>query len=185
MGVYTHNTTSVGGYDFSDVVADESYVGLAGASRMLLENVQNEQMMFDAVIANDFTEVGLALEGADYQIYALQEAAMGGIWEKIKAFFKKLVEKIKGLFHSFMARINGVFIRDKKELLTKYKNEIIKEDCSEMKYKWSEPKKGTLSQAYTSVDGINGILNEFIKSFLDDTLHQDSIDDDKLTNILE
>ena len=63
----------------SEIVADESYVGLAGASRMLLENVQNEQMMFDAVIENDFAEVSLMSEGANAEIYALQEAALGGL----------------------------------------------------------------------------------------------------------
>lgn len=181
MGVYTKNRTNLGSYDFSNIVADESYIGLAGASRMLLENVQNEQMMFDAVVANDFTEVGLALEGADSQIYALQEASMSGILEKIKSFFKKIVEKIKGLFHSFMARINGVIIRDNKELLTKYKNEIIKKDCSNMKYKWSEP-KSKLDKADMSVTSINESLNGAIDSVF---AVVDSNSDDKTIKSLE
>ena len=159
MGVYSHNRTSLGSsIDMSEIVADESYVGLAGASRMLLENVQNEQMMFDAVIGNDFAEVGLMTEGANEEIYALQEAALGGLFEKIKAFLKKIVEKIKGLFHSFIARISGVITRDNKQLLKKYKAEVLKKNCKDMKYKWSKP-TGKLDGAASSVDEITTAIN--------------------------
>lgn len=159
MGVYSHNRTSLGSsIDMSQIVADESYVGLAGASRMLLENVQNEQMMFDAVIENDFAEVSLMSEGANAEIYALQEAALGGLIDKIKAFLKKIVEKIKGLFHSFMARISGVITRDNKQLLKKYKAEVLKKNCKDMKYKWSKP-TGKLDGAARSVDDITNSLN--------------------------
>lgn len=160
MGVYSHNRTSLGSsIDMSQIVADESYVGLAGASRMLLENVQNEQMMFDAVIENDFAEVGLALENANAEIYALQEATMGGLFNKIKEFLKKIVEKIKGLFHSFMARISGVITRDNKQLLKKYKAEVLKKNCKDMKYKWSKP-TGKLDGADMSIDQITNLLND-------------------------
>lgn len=160
MGVYSHNRTSLGSsIDMSQIVADESYVGLAGASRMLLENVQNEQMMFDAVIENDFAEVSLMSEGANEEIYTLQEAALGGLFDKIKAFLKKIVEKIKGLFHSFMARISGVITRDNKQLLKKYKAEVLKKNCTDMKYKWSKP-TGKLDSADMSVDQITNLLND-------------------------
>lgn len=164
MGVYSHNRTSLGSsIDVSEIVADESYVGLSGASRMLLENVQNEQMMFDAVIGNDFAEVGLMTEGANEEIYALQEAALGGLFDKIKAFLKKIVEKIKGLFHSFMARISGVITRDNKELLKKYKSEVLKKNCKDMKYKWSKP-TGKLDGAASSVDEITDAINGVMTS---------------------
>ena len=168
MGVYSHNNTSLSNYmDMSEIVADESYVGLAGASRMLLENVQNEQMMFDAVIGNDFTEVSLMSEGANAEIYALQEASIGSLVDKIKEFLKKIVEKIKGLFHSFMARINGVIMRDNKQLLKKYKSEVLKKNCKDMKYKWSKRTSVDMSTCAKSVDEINTILDENVNHILE------------------
>ena len=134
MGVYSNNRTQLGMYDSNEVFTNESYGHQTGLLEMLVDNIKNDQAIFEAVITNDFREAaGLLTESADI----INEA--GNFIDKIKKFLMDCWEKVKGIFKSFIVKINNVIIRDNKEFVNKYKREVLSKDLSKMKYKWAEP----------------------------------------------
>ena len=141
MGVYSSNRTQLGMYNSDEIVANENYVGVVGACQMMLEGFQNDQAIFESVLAADFMEAVAVQEGA-VEYSTLNEASIGGFVDKLKELVKKIWEKIKGLFQTFIAKVNNVVIRDNKKFVDKYKKEVFgKTSLSKMKYKWAEPKE--------------------------------------------
>ena len=151
MGLYGRNATSLGGH--YDVVANENYRGVDGALVALTEGYVNDQAIFEAVIGQDFAEAYAFSEGCELEL--VTEASLGGAFDKLKAFVKKIWEKIKGLFKSFMTKLNSVIIRDNKKFLEKYKKEVTTKNLSKMKYKWCEPQPKGFETLYDSLDGDN------------------------------
>lgn len=140
MGVYSSNRTQLGMYNSDEIVANENYYGVVGACQMMLEGFQNDQAIFESVLANDFMEAVAVQEGAvDYSV--VNEAGIGGFIDKLKEMVRKIWEKIKGLFQTFITKVNNVVVRDNKKFVEKYKKEVLSKNLSKMKYKWSEPKK--------------------------------------------
>lgn len=140
MGVYSLNRTNLSYYDESEIVADESYNGVAGCYQAMIDMEANNHAIFEETIQRDFLEASYIHEGKDEEeIYALQEASVAGIFDRIKAFIKKVWEKIKGIFKNFIAKIHTTIGRDNKALLKKYQKEILKKDKSKIKYKWCNP----------------------------------------------
>lgn len=147
MGVFTSNRTSLG--NDIDFVADESYVGELGSSRIMIENAKNDLALFTGIIKNDFNETQLALESAGAEdveavnesLIALQEANLRSMADSVIAFIKKVAAKIKGLILSFVTKVGATLTRSNKELVKKYSSKIGRRDLSKMKYKWSKPKK--------------------------------------------
>ena len=141
MGVYSQYAAFEGG---SAVVTNESYVGAAGAYRMMEESSMNEHAIFEAVIGRDFAEAYCALSDgtvvSESTVDALNEASLGGIWEKVVAFIQKIWEKIKGILKSIKDKIQAVFIRDGKALVNKYHKQVQKKmtdgKLSKFKFKW-------------------------------------------------
>lgn len=117
-----------GANSFSDdIVANESYDGIVGAYTAVEENAINEHRIFESVIGRDFTEAYVAAGALDESaLEAVNEASLGGIWEKVKAFFKKMAEKILGVIKSIKDRVVIAFTRDGKELVKKYDKQIVK-----------------------------------------------------------
>ena len=138
MGIFTGSNRVTGTVE--PLAEATGYRGTIGATKALIENVQNDRALFEAVIENDFQEVQFVKEGAD--IESLNEASLDGLGNKIKEFLKKAWEKIKALISSFINMIMTVIIRDNKKLVDKYRTEVIKKDLTKMKYKWSECKSG-------------------------------------------
>lgn len=125
-----------GANSFSDdIVANESYDGIVGAYTAVEENAINEHRIFESVIGRDFTEAYVAAGALDESaLEAVNEASLGGIWEKVKAFFKKMAEKILGVIKSIKDRVVIAFTRDGKELVKKYDKQIVKKiNTSKMK----------------------------------------------------
>lgn len=116
-----------GANSFSDnIVANESYDGIVGAYTAVEENAVNEHRIFESIIGRDFTEAYVAAGALDESaLEAVNEASLGGIWEKVKAFFKKMAEKISGVIKSIKDRIVIAFTRDGKELVRKYDKQIV------------------------------------------------------------
>lgn len=116
-----------GANSFSDnIVANESYDGIVGAYTAVEENAVNEHRIFESIIGRDFTEAYVAAGALDESaLEAVNEASLGGIWEKVKAFFKKMAEKISGVIKSIKDRIVIAFTRDGKELVKKYDKQIV------------------------------------------------------------
>jgi hypothetical protein len=134
MGVYSNNRTQLGMYDSNEVFTNESYGHQTGLLEMLVDNIKNDQAIFEAVITNDFREAaGLLTESADI----INEA--GNFIDKVKEFLRNCWEKVKGIFKSFIVKINNVIIRDNKEFVNKYKRDVLSKDLTKMKYKWAEP----------------------------------------------
>lgn len=141
MGYYTTGTNRITGTE--ELVANENYVGSVGASTIVIESIQNDMALFEALLMNDFTEVSMIKESAgEEEIMSLLEASGAGFIDRIKEALKKIWEKIKGLIKSFITNLMSVVIRDNKTFVNKYKQEVLRKDLSKMKYKWSKSKKG-------------------------------------------
>lgn len=136
--IYANN--SISGLGSYSVEPDMNYFGEAGSLAITLEGLQNDQAIFEAVIAGDFAEVNAAInEGAEVEI--ITEASLGDFVDKIKEYAKKAWTKIKGLVMSFITKIQSVFIRDNKDLVKKYKSKIgnnLTKYNDKFKYKWAD-----------------------------------------------
>ena len=164
MGVYSQYAAFEGG---SSVVANESYVGAAGAYRMMEESSMNEHAIFEAIIGRDFAEAYCALsEGtvvSENTLDYLNEASLGGIWQKVVEFIQKVWEKIKGILKSIKDRIQSVFIRDGKALVDKYHKQIQKKMTdgmlSKFKFKWRAFTANATGKDSIAKDVFVGVVN--------------------------
>lgn len=142
MGIYSTNNL-FGGFDDTSIPTNESYFGINGALNAMIDIEKNNNALFEGFIARDFLEAQMIHEGADeLTLMSFNEATIGGIFDKIKAFLKKVWEKIKGIFSTFIKKLNGVIIKDNKELVKKYKKEVMGKNLSKLKYKWCERQDG-------------------------------------------
>ena len=165
MGVYSNNRTQLGMYDSNEVFTNESYGHQTGLLEMLVDNIKNDQAIFEAVITNDFREAaGLLTESADI----INEA--GNFIDKVKEFLKKCWEKVKGIFKSFIVKINNVIIRDNKEFVNKYKGEVLSKDLSKMKYKWAKPTDTFFGAKGGEVISVNELTKETMRKYREATL---------------
>ena len=150
MGVYSLNRTTLSGIDESQIIADESYAGVTGCYQCMIDMEKNNHMIFESTIQSDFLEASYLLEGRD--VTALNEARVSDIFDKIKAFLKKVWEKIKGIFQNFIKKLDTVIIRDNKELVKKYQKEVYAKNRTKMKYKWCDP-TGNLDKLKDKISG--------------------------------
>ena len=162
MGIFTGGNRVTGTVE--PLAEATGYRGTLGAAQALIENVQNERALFNAIIESDFQEVNMLREGAE--IEALTESAIIAMGSKIKEFLKKAWEKIKALVSSFITMIMTVIIRDNKKLVDKYRTEVVKKDLTKFKFKWSECKGGKDIVFDRSADELTDVLKpgEVIKS---------------------
>lgn len=149
MGVFSTNRVLTEGYNtIKTPEPDMSYCGADAANRILTEMVREDQAFFESIIRNDiqqaFIENAMSKgeTGLEDQLYALQEAAASGIFEKIKKFFIMLWEKVKGFFVGIYKKIKNAIIPDNKKLIEKYKEAVDKntEALKKMKFKWCDVK---------------------------------------------
>lgn len=152
MGVYSLNRTNLSYYDESEIIADESYDGVAGCYQAMIDMETNSHTLFEEAITRDFLEATYIHEGKDEELMSLQEASISNIFERIKSFMKKVWEKIKGIFNNFLRKLDTVIMRDNKEFAKKYKAQVMGKDLSKMKYKWCDP-TGNLSTLKDKVSG--------------------------------
>lgn len=146
MGVYSQYAASVA--ESSVGFADESYAGVAGAYRMMEESAINSHSIFEAVIGRDYVEAYNAINPSivsESDLEAVNEASIGEIWGKVVAFVQKLWQKLLGILKSIKDRVAAVFVRDGKELVNKYKKDILKKVTNgdftdKFKFKWKETK---------------------------------------------
>lgn len=139
MGIYNAlNESYLGTSSINDVIADESYSDSTAGARALLESVQNDRAMFDALIAGDFSEAKAMHEGAinESDIMVLTEGTVRDIWDKIVAGLKKVWSKIKGIFQSFLAKMDALITKDNKELYKKYSSEFARASWDKRTFKF-------------------------------------------------
>lgn len=145
MSVYSLNRqSSLGTYAPEEVGIDESYFGMVGSYRIMIENVENDLAIFEGVIKNDFQEAAILAEGVETEekVAALQEASLGGFIDKIKQFIKKVWAKIQGIFHTFITKMSSLIVRNNKKFVEMHKKNVVGKDLSKIKYKWANAKKG-------------------------------------------
>ena len=108
MPIYARNSL---GSDMK-ITANENY-SYADMGRILSECVQNDQILFNAVMRNDFKESTAIREGTmvSSELAAFREASAKDAWESLKARLKKLWEKIKGVFRQVYAKLTVWFVR--------------------------------------------------------------------------
>ena len=111
----------------SNVAMAEGYDCSVGTALALIDSARNDGAMFEAMLGIEAQ--ACQLESAGYtnesgEVIALQEAAAGGILNKIAELFKKLAEKIKSIFHTFFSKINSLFMSDK-QMVKKYQSDIL------------------------------------------------------------
>lgn len=148
MGVYS-NSRFFNESTVTEPEADMSYYGTRGANRIIAEMVQNDMAFFEGVIVNDIQEAYLMRavnEGkTEYepQLMALQEAANGGIFKKIKEFLNNIWKKIKGLIETFIRKISSSLTVDNEKLVKKYADVVNKKKNNNayknMDFKFCDP----------------------------------------------
>jgi len=153
--IFNHNSTNLG----STIAMAEGYEGAIGCARALIESAQADRAMFMAMLSADAKEVMGVKEGTlnESAVLALNEAAAGGIWKKIKELFTALVAKIKSICYNFVARFRSVTMKNK-DLVKKYKADVRKKDVSNLEVKWRAVDESAfdsiLSEAASSLDAL-------------------------------
>lgn len=159
--IYSANRTNLGQYSSDEIVANESYNHQTGLSQIMIENYQNDQAIFEAVVASDLSEVaqknGIAID----ESFILEG---GDFVATVKKYIMILWEKIKGIFKSFLAKLDSVIMRDNKEFVKKYKDRVVGKDLSKMKYKWSKCKGGDTPKLAFNADKVASLCAETVRS---------------------
>lgn len=172
MSIFMNNTTSLN----SSIAMAEGYDCSYGIAQALVESARNDFAMFKAMASIDAKEIQLKESGVldESSLVSLQEAAIGGIWKKIKELFAKLAAKIKAIVHSFMVKINGLYMKDK-DLIKKYKDNIRSKigKIDNLEVKWRKQKSSASLPAIETITNIknfagryNSDAEEIYKSFL-------------------
>lgn len=132
------------------VEADMSYSGAVGCQLMIAEGFQNDFALFKQVVASDVKESKLLRESAgEDEVAALQEGALDGYWERIKAFIKKIIAKMKGILTGFVAKLEAWMGKNGADFLRKYKREIYGKDVDGLKVRYSEPNANIAEWSYS------------------------------------
>lgn len=157
--IFNQNTTTLG----SSIAMAEGYDGALGCARALIESAENDRAMFMAMLASDAREVVGMREGTlnEAAVTALNEAAVSGIWKKIKEIFAALVAKVKSIAHNFLAKFRSLYMKDK-DLVKKYGTEVNrKTNIGNLQIKWRRVKKDNpgewLSDAPTSLNDLGNV----------------------------
>ena len=124
MGIYTNAAFS--GYSSSDYTSVEPFkgdhfnyheLGIIAAA----ESAANQNAFMKAIALQELA----SMEQYGNTDVLYESVNIKGIFEKIKAFFKKIIEKIHKIFHTFVAKMASWF-GNNKSFAQKYEKEIIK-----------------------------------------------------------
>lgn len=124
MGIYTNAAFS--GYSSSDYTSVEPFkgdhfnyheLGIIAAA----ESAANQNAFMKAIALQELA----SMEQYGNTDVLYESVNIKGIFEKIKAFFKKIIEKIHKIFHTFVAKMASWF-GNNKSFAQKYEKEVIK-----------------------------------------------------------
>jgi hypothetical protein len=124
MGIYTNHSNNY--YTSSDYRDVEPFhgehfnyheLGIIAAA----ESAANQNSFMKAIAINELASV--EQYGTEAVFY--ESVNIKGIFERIKAFFKKIIEKIHKIFHTFIAKMTSWF-SNTSTFAKKYEKEIIK-----------------------------------------------------------
>lgn len=133
--------SNIGGSTLSVPVIEGYGVESEGALVAVAESFQDRLAVMEAVHAAELInlqaikESGGAVNALEESGYvAAYESAVSNVFEKIKAFFKKLWQKIKSFFHALRRRFDLIF-KDAISFVEKYESELKKLKLTGMKAK--------------------------------------------------
>lgn len=124
MGIYTN--TAFSGYSSSNYTSVEPFkgdhfnyheLGIIAAA----ESAANQNAFMKAIALQELA----SMEQYGNTDVLYESVNIKGIFEKIKAFFKKIIEKIHKIFHTFVAKMQSWF-GNNKDFAKKYEKEIVK-----------------------------------------------------------
>lgn len=109
MPIYSRN--SVG--SAIHIAANENY-SYQDFGRILVESVQNDMIVFNAALRNDFKENAAIREGTMLasELTSFREFSIKEAWSNLKEKLKKLWEKIKGVFRQVFAKLTVWLVRN-------------------------------------------------------------------------
>ena len=165
--IFNNNTTTLGTID---IPMAEGYDGSVGCALALVESARNDLAMFDAMLKVEAQALNMGNAGytnESVEVISLQEAAVSGIWNKIKELFSKLASKVKAIFHTFMSKLNSLFMNDK-QMVKKYSKELYrKTNLGNMTVKWADinkdPDADAPEKASFDFAAMSGKLNKYDK----------------------
>ena len=124
MGIYTNAAFS--GYSSSDYTSVEPFkgdhfnyheLGIIAAA----ESAANQNAFMKAIALQELA----SMEQYGNTDVLYESVNIKGIFEKIKAFFKKIIEKIHKIFHTFIAKMSSWF-GNNRDFAKKYEKEVVK-----------------------------------------------------------
>jgi len=158
MGIYT-NAVFNNGYSSSDYTSVEPFkgdhfnyheLGIIAAA----ESAANQNAFMKAIALQELA----SMEQYGNTDVLYESVNIKGIFEKIKAFFKKIIEKIHKIFHTFVAKMQSWF-GNNKSFAQKYEKEIIKnwsKVSNDFEFKgWKFKKDALIKEASESKDALN------------------------------
>ena len=124
MGIYTN--TAFSGYSSSDYTSVEPFKGDHFNYHELAifaatESAANQNAFMKAIALQELA----AVEQYGNTEVLYESVDVKGIFEKIKAFFKKIIEKVHKILHTFIAKMSSWF-GNNKDFAKKYEKEIVK-----------------------------------------------------------
>ena len=150
-------------------------LGIAGALMHVYENECNYNALMKAAALSEMKYYNE--NGGD--LFVQEAGAFSSLWEKVKAFFKKVIEKIKSICKKFVAMINQHAMKDK-DFVKKYSKDLYRVNLSGFEFEgyefaalkgqtnlkalnmtggvWGETVKGIT--ATSSVDDVNDKIEE-------------------------
>ena len=192
MGIYSANTHIVT-ESVEEIQSPEpnlSYSGSIGEAQLLIEMANNDHMIFESLIMNDFKEATLNESSTEEEINAIYEATTTGFIEKIRSIIESLWAKLNGMIQNVKKAYESKQMREFKKHLEKTRKDVEAKDFSKMKYSWRKPIGGSIdsklftSKVYVYEDDFTDIYYDVIKK--DDPtprLSKDTIDDKVLSNL--
>ena len=165
----------------SSIPMAEGYDGSIGCAKALIESAQNDYAMFRAMLESDAREIQAMKSGYvnESEIISLQEATIGGIWNKIKELFKKLIAKIKSIFANFLAKFRGLYMKDK-DLVKTYGQQVMrKSNLGNMSIKWRRTKGGNGAKALDFITTSIADVDDFADKSLESVAYMWDDDADK------
>lgn len=104
-------------------------LGIGGALMHVYENECNYNALMKAAALSEmkyYNETGKDL-------FVQEAGALGSFWEKVKAFFKKVIEKIKAIFKKFVS-VFDQFTMDNKKFVKKYYNDLTRKNLADFEF---------------------------------------------------
>lgn len=122
MPIYSRNSV---GSDIT-VTANENY-SFSDMGRILVECAQNDMLVFNAALKNDFKENAAIREGTmvSSELSSFREFSVKEAWGNLKAKLKKLWEKIKGVFRQVYAKLTVWLVRNGKAFVALHRKTLL------------------------------------------------------------